>query len=89
VSRSLATRKATTAQAKFLALCWSGERNPTVGAEATPTIRVCIANGWLQKTGKTGTYPNGSLYEAYEISDVGVDTIENYLFHARSKRVAP
>lgn len=68
-------------QAQLLANVWSRGHAQAVSLEGneTPTVRVCVREGWLEPLSIFGTYPNGSRYELHGVSDEGRRALGEYL----------
>ena len=75
------------AQAMAIARIWSAVGCAFIGQDRVdPTWAICIRNGWFVPNGKTGTFPNGSIYNEHVVSDDGLHALERFLFDARCKR---
>lgn len=73
------------AQAKFLARAWGNEHMvalPRTGY-VEPTLAACVKRGWLQPTGESGEWPNGTIYDRQDVSPAGFTAIEFYLREVR------
>lgn len=79
----------TEAQARMLALVWGNPNNRGVPVSdegyQNPTTMVCINKGWLEKSGHTGTWPNGTGYASYTVSTTGLNAVACYLLDVVEK----
>ncbi len=72
---------ASPAQAKLLARVWGTDAKlPSANAGfISPTTKACIDREWLRPTEITGTYPNGTTFRYFIVSQDGLRALATFL----------
>lgn len=68
------------AQARNLARIFADGRPVPLADDGyvPPTISALAKRKWIVSTDLTGTYPNGSTYHFYELSEEGISALSRY-----------
>jgi hypothetical protein len=84
--KAVREKKASPAQARFLARAWGLDECVHIGTNENSTIKALIAQKWLEPTFERGEFPSGDPWVGHRVCHAGELALERFLWEARVAR---